>query len=97
MFEKVKKLLEMSLMAFVDKDRSHLLEIQLLEDEIDGLEILLEKNHVKRMTEGTCSPKSAIFSDLVSNFERVGDHSINIAYAIFEEDEDSVEKELQNA
>ena len=95
MFNKVKNLLTLSLDAFVNKDRSHLLDIQLLEDEVDGLEILLEKNHVKRMTEGKCSPKSAIFSDLVSNIERVGDHSINIAYAIFEEDEDVVEDQLK--
>ena len=97
MFNKVKNLLTLSLDAFVNKDRSHLLDIQLLEDEVDGLEILLEKNHVKRMTEGKCSPKSAIFSDLVSNIERVGDHSINIAYAIFEEDEDVVEDKLKEA
>ena len=97
MYNKVKDLLKLSLEAFVNKEKTHLLEIQLLEDEIDGLEVQLEKNHVKRMTEGTCSPKSAIYSDLVSNFERVGDHSINIAYAIFEDDEDSVEEKLQNA
>lgn len=97
MYNKVKNLLKLSLEAFVNKEKTHLLEIQLLEDEIDGLEVQLEKNHVKRMTEGTCSPKSAIYSDLVSNFERVGDHSINIAYAIFEDDEDSVEEKLQNA
>jgi phosphate:Na+ symporter len=83
MFGKVVELVKLSLKAFVDRDDKDLSRMEELEEEIDDLEVQLETNHVRRMTEGKCSPKSAIFTDLVSNFERVGDHAINIGYAMF--------------
>lgn len=39
------------------------------------------------MSKNECSPKAAIFSDLISNFERVSDHATNIAFATFREEE----------
>ncbi len=58
-----------------------------LENEVDSLEKLYQKNHVRRMAKNECSPNAAIFSDLVSNFERVSDHATNIAFATFREEE----------
>ena len=58
-----------------------------LENEVDDLEKKYQKNHVRRMSKNECSPKAAIFSDLISNFERVSDHATNIAFATFREEE----------
>jgi len=41
--------------------------------------------HIKRLHEGTCSAYAgAIFLDLLSNLERIGDHSTNIAESVIE-------------
>ncbi|WLR43956.1 Na/Pi cotransporter family protein [Bacillus carboniphilus] len=53
------------------------------EEKIDKLERTLRKNHILRMNEGICSGQAGIvFVDIVSNLERIGDHSVNIAEAV---------------
>lgn len=57
-----------------------------IEKEIDELEIALKDHHVERMARGECSPRaSMIYSDLVTNLERVADHSTNIAWRVIED------------
>ena len=87
MFDVMDKQVNLALEAFTERNEEHLKEILALEDEVDDLEKELQKNHVRRMASNECSPKAAIFSDLVSNFERVSDHATNIAFATFREEE----------
>jgi phosphate:Na+ symporter len=68
-------------------DKEHLAEILSLESEVDILEKELEHNHVKRLSNNQCSSSAAIFTDVVSNLERVSDHATNIAFAIYDEDQ----------
>lgn len=87
MFNVMNKEVKLALEAFTERNEEHLKEILALEDEVDDLEKQLQKNHVRRMSKNECSPKAAIFSDLISNFERVSDHATNIAFATFREEE----------
>lgn len=87
MFQVMNKEVKLALEAFTERNEEHLKEILALEDEVDELEKQLQKNHVRRMSKNECSPKAAIFSDLISNFERVSDHATNIAFATFREEE----------
>lgn len=87
MFNVMNKEVKLALEAFTERNEEHLKEILALEDEVDELEKQLQKNHVRRMSKNECSPKAAIFSDLISNFERVSDHATNIAFATFREEE----------
>lgn len=87
MFEVMEKEVKLALEAFTERNEEHLKEILKFEDEVDDLEKQLQKNHVRRMSKNECSPKAAIFSDLISNFERVSDHATNIAFATFREEE----------
>jgi len=49
------------------------------EDKINALEVELRDNHIKRLKEKACHVRSGlVFLDIISNFERVGDHSKNI-------------------
>jgi len=51
-------------------------QINLLRDE-------LNRNHVKRLENGTCQVLSGIvFLEMVSNFEKIGDHLTNIGQAV---------------
>ncbi|MDV2683167.1 Na/Pi cotransporter family protein [Alkalihalophilus lindianensis] len=56
------------------------------EDLIDKMERKLRKQHIQRVNEGRCSGGAGIvFVDIVSNLERIGDHSVNIAEAVIGE------------
>jgi phosphate:Na+ symporter len=53
--------------------------------EIDKMFKLLRKNHIDRLNNRICEPNSGvIFLDTISNLERIGDHSSNIAITILE-------------
>ncbi|RHW35754.1 Na/Pi cotransporter family protein [Neobacillus notoginsengisoli] len=50
------------------------------EEVIDSMERKFRKKHILRLNEGVCTAQSGIvFVDIVSNLERIGDHSVNIA------------------
>ncbi|MFH1868986.1 MAG: Na/Pi cotransporter family protein [Candidatus Omnitrophota bacterium] len=61
-------------------DAANVLEI---EDEINALTENLRKNHIDRLGKGECKVMSGIvFLDMVSNFEKIGDHLTNVAQAV---------------
>ncbi|MFC1807147.1 Na/Pi cotransporter family protein [Candidatus Omnitrophota bacterium] len=61
-------------------DAAKVLEI---EDEINELTDKFRKNHIERLGKGECSVRSGIvFLDMVSNFEKIGDHLTNVAQAV---------------
>ena len=74
---------------FVTGDDSHANDILQFEKEIDKMEKKLQKKHINRLTNNKCEPHAAmIFSDLLSNLERVADHGTNIAFAEQDEEEE---------
>lgn len=53
------------------------------EKEVDRYTEELKWRHVRRLNEGVCRPEvGMIFLELLSNFERIADHSTNIAYSV---------------
>lgn len=83
MFDKTKLLLKYSLEAFEKRHEEHLKDVITLEEEIDELERSLQEAHVERLTRGECDAEGGmIFTDVVSNLERVADHGTNIAFSI---------------
>ena len=53
---------------------------------IDKMEKNYRKGHLKRLNNGTCVGSSGVvFLDIISNLERIGDHSFNIAQAVLGE------------
>lgn len=83
MFAKTKTLLQYSLDAFEKNHEEHLRDILVLEEEIDETERQLQEAHVERLTRGECDAETGmIYTDVVSNIERVADHSTNIAFSI---------------
>ncbi|WP_186430542.1 Na/Pi cotransporter family protein [Clostridium sp. BSD9I1] len=56
-----------------------------VEEKIDEVQELLRDNDIKRLSSATCEARvSAIYLDILSNFERIGDHSLNIAEAVLD-------------
>ncbi len=62
--------------------KAWLKEVEALEEEIDNMTDLYRANHLSRMYEGKCSEEACIlYSELLTDFERIGDHILNIAQA----------------
>lgn len=56
-----------------------------LDDIIDNMERELRKGHISRLNEGKCSGSAgAVYLDVLSNLERIGDHAVNIAQYVLE-------------
>ncbi len=56
-----------------------------LDDVIDDMERDLRKGHITRLNEGKCSGSAgAVYLDVLSNLERIGDHAVNIAKYVLE-------------
>lgn len=54
-----------------------------IEDQIDDFTKSMEDNHIKRLTEGICTPETgAQYLSLSSNVERIADHLINVGKTI---------------
>lgn len=50
------------------------------EEHIDDLEEDLRNSHIQRLSNFECQPKaSVVFLDVISHFERISDHALNIA------------------
>ncbi len=66
--------------AFVDNDIRQAMEVEPLEQVIDGLKAELKKRHIRRLQEGTCTIELGfVHADILTNYERVSDHCSNIA------------------
>lgn len=51
-----------------------------IEEEVDILEETYRRNHMDRINRGICEINAGVkFLDIISNFERIADHSVNIA------------------
>lgn len=85
MFNLTISTLEMALEALEDNNVGKAKEVLKLEESIDKMERTLRKKHIMRLNNGKCSGSAGIvFVDIISNLERIGDHSVNIAQGVME-------------
>jgi len=77
------KALEISIDAYVNRDTEKAKTIEKIENKIDTYQRNYRDKHIKRLYDGKCNAYAgAIYLDLISNFERIGDHSTNIAESV---------------
>ncbi|PLX90011.1 MAG: Na/Pi cotransporter, partial [Desulfuromonas sp.] len=69
--------------ALENNDRTIYDRAQEMENAIDHIEESLRNNHINRLNTGECSVNSGlIFIDMLHNFEKIGDHTYNLAKAV---------------
>ena len=69
--------------AFSENKPEIALEVEPLEQVIDGLLKKIKSRHISRLTDGNCTIELGfILSDLITNYERVSDHCSNIAVCV---------------
>lgn len=81
----VEEILDLSYSAFVDRDLVAARKTEPLEQVIDVLKETFRTNHFLRLQKGTCSPQASfVWSDLLTNLERVSDHCSNISGCVLD-------------
>jgi phosphate:Na+ symporter len=87
----VTEILEMSYQAFSKTDYDAARKTEPLEQVIDALKEELRTRHIHRLQKGDCSVAAGfVWSDLLSNLERVSDHCSNISGCVL----DTVERNM---
>ncbi len=77
--------LEKSIESYENNNAELAREVKVHEDKINLCEKKFRDKHIKRLNDGKCNAYAgAIFLDLISNFERIGDHSMNISEIVIE-------------
>jgi phosphate:Na+ symporter len=86
------EILDITTDAFVDNDLRQAIEVEPLEQVIDGLKAEMKKRHVRRLQEGKCTIELGfVHSDILTNYERISDHCSNIAACMIQIKEDSMD------
>ena len=90
MGEAMKEILECTFVAFETIDIDRALKIEPYEKVIKKLKESMRNQHINRLRNGTCSIESTfIWSDCITNMERICDHCTNIARCIIDLEENS--------
>ncbi|MBE6734530.1 MAG: Na/Pi cotransporter family protein [Ruminococcaceae bacterium] len=88
----VDEIVTLTLDAFVRGDAQAATLIEPLEQVVDVLKKQLRANHILRLQKGQCSIENGfVWSDILTNLERVSDHCSNIAVCIIEMAHDSMD------
>lgn len=86
----VTEIITIAVKAFVENDLELAYRVEPLEELIDNLCDEMKSHHISRLQQGDCTLSHGfVFDDLLTNFERVGDHCSNIAVAMIELESDS--------
>jgi len=83
MFDYTIQAVRLSIEALDEENKEKAFKVIEIEDKIDKIEKELRANHIRRLNNGVCNATvGAIFLDIISNLERIGDHATNIAQTI---------------
>ena len=82
----VGEIVDLAIKAFKENSLEIALKIAPLEEVIDGLKESLRANHIDRVKKGECTIETGfIWTDLIINLERVGDHCNDIGAEIIDD------------
>ncbi|WP_209797063.1 Na/Pi cotransporter family protein [Clostridium moniliforme] len=77
--------LQLAIESYENRDVNKASSINSVEERIDVSQKNYRDKHIKRLYDGKCNAYAGtIFLDLISNFERIGDHATNIAEIVIE-------------
>ena len=88
----IREIVENTFQAFLTRDRALAKKTEPLEQVIDGINRALKTRHVERLKNHQCTIEMGfVFSDLLTNYERIADHCSNIAASMLQMDKNSLE------
>ncbi len=81
--EAVSEIINLAASAFVERRCDLAVKVEPLEETIDEMTKAIKNNHIDRVQSGACTIVTGfVYSDLLTNFERVADHCSNIALSV---------------
>lgn len=88
----VSEIMDLSLEAFLKDDPTLAVKVEPLEEVVDTLKEQLRNRHILRLQKGECTIELGfVWSDLLTDLERVADHCSNIAGCIIEMSHNSLD------
>lgn len=85
-----REIVRLTTQAFTESDVNLAVSVEPLEERIDQLCEVVKRHHIERLQRGTCTIlQGFVLNDLLTCFERVGDHCSNVAVAMIELESDS--------
>lgn len=97
--EVVSQILDDSFYMFTNQSKDPNLTEAVLqaEDQIDEYTELFRQNHVARLSKGECNAEAgAVFIELLTNLERIGDHAVTVAFCIPYKNQSAVPQQNSN-
>ncbi len=86
MIDKTAETFDLSIQSLEKNDYQLARKVVKNDDVIDEMEKNFRRTHINRLNEGICNGDAgAIYIDILSNLERIGDHSVNIAQYVLGE------------
>ncbi len=80
MVDALREIIDITVNSFIEDDFERASHIEPIEQVIDKLKDELKARHIERLQKGECTVQLGfVFSDLLTNIERVSDHCSNIA------------------
>lgn len=88
----IEEIVTLSVNSFENTKDGNIYRVEPLEEMIDLLCDEMKLRHISRVQNGNCTLNQGfVFSDLITNYERIADHCSNIAVALIELDLDEFE------
>ena len=79
------EILDKAMVAFEHNDVELAKSVEPLEEVIDNIRTEIRNRHIKRLRKGKCTIEMGfVFTDLITNYERVSDHCSNIAVCMIQ-------------
>ena len=92
MFGAIEEILDITVKAFEEKDIALAYKVEPLEEVVDYLRTEMKTRHVERLRTKACTIEQGfIFTDLLTDLERVSDHCSNIAVNLIQINDDNFE------
>lgn len=88
----IKEIVELSVKAVEEENNECAMKIEPLEQVIDKLKYKMKRNHIERLQNDKCTIELGfVYSDIITNFERIADHCSNIGVSILQREESAFE------
>jgi phosphate:Na+ symporter len=85
MYGAINEIVQLTEEAFISQDEKKAFVVEPLEQVVDDLKEQIRVRHIKRLQKEECTMEHGfVLSDILTNLERVSDHSSNVASCIIE-------------
>ena len=88
----VSDIISVTVNAFTQHDRAAARHVEPLEQIVDVLRVKMKEGHIDRMQTGMCTQQTGfVYSDLITNCQRISDHCSNLAVSLIRTEVDKLD------